>query len=67
MFQTFSENILKEVEVTKDQMQTKALAIEEVDFISVIILFIPYVSWTLDSVIIPVFGLFRATLLDFNF
>jgi hypothetical protein len=30
MFQSFSENILKEVEATKDQMNTKATMIEEV-------------------------------------
>lgn len=30
MFHSFSENILKEVEATKDQMNTKATKIEEV-------------------------------------
>jgi hypothetical protein len=30
MFLSFSDNILKEVEATKDQMHTKAVAIEEV-------------------------------------
>jgi hypothetical protein len=30
MFLSFSDSVLKEVEATKDQMNTKALAIEEV-------------------------------------
>lgn len=37
MFQSFSDNILKEVEATKDEMHTKALAIEVVGFPSKIL------------------------------